>query len=57
MCDCKVIIIKGYVWWYVNEGNDVLIVVDFKDVILFYGGVSGVRVVFVDIIIDEIVVI
>ena len=52
-CDRKAATTKGHVRPYVNEGNDVPTLADFKDAILSHGGVSGVRVALVDTIIDE----
>lgn len=37
---------------FIDEGNDVCIVDEFKDVLLLYGGLKGVRVVFFDMIIE-----
>lgn len=41
--------IKVYVRWYINEGYNVQNVKDFRDVMLFNGGLNGVWVVFVDV--------
>lgn len=36
---------KNYVCFYVNEGYDVVIIEQFQEVLLLYGGVFGVRIV------------
>lgn len=46
-CDRKAATIKAHVRRYINEGHDVLTARDFKDAMLSYGGVNGVRVVLV----------
>ena len=43
-CDRKAATIKAHVRRYINEGHDVLTGRDFKDAVLSYGGVKGVRV-------------
>ena len=43
-CDRKAATIKAHVGRYINEGHDVLTARDFKDAVLSYGGVKGVRV-------------
>ena len=43
-CDRKAATIKAHVRHYVNEGHDVLTHSDFKDAMLSFGGVRGVRV-------------
>ena len=43
-CDRKAATIKAYVRRYINEGHNVLTACDFRDAILSYGGVKGVRV-------------
>ena len=43
-CDRKAATIKAHVRPYINEGHDVLTARDFKDAVLSYGGVKGVRV-------------
>ena len=43
-CDRKAATIKAHVRRYINEGHDVLTARDFKDAVLSYGGVKGVRV-------------
>lgn len=53
LVDCMLVICKNYIRWYINEGYDVIIVEQMKEVIFFYGGVEGVRVVVVDVVIQE----
>ena len=43
-CDRKPATIKAHVRRYINEEHDVLTARDFKDAVLSYGGVKGVRV-------------
>ena len=47
-CDRKAATIKAHVLRYINEGNDVVTADDFKEAMLSYGGVRGVRVALVD---------
>ena len=47
-CDRKAATVKGHVRRYINEGNDVETVDEFKKAILSHGGLSGVRVALVD---------
>ena len=44
-CDRKAATIKSHVQRYISEGHDVVTAHDFKEAILSYGGISGVRVV------------
>ncbi|KAK3745613.1 hypothetical protein QZH41_003631 [Actinostola sp. cb2023] len=53
-CDRKAATVKGHVRRYINEGNDVLTAVDFKDAILSYTGVRGVRVCLVDMVMAKV---
>lgn len=48
-CDRKAATIKAHVRRYINEGNDVLTASQFKEAMLSYGGVHGVRVALVDL--------
>jgi hypothetical protein len=48
-CDRKAATIKAHVRRYINEGHDVLTAADFKEAMLSYGGVDGVRVALVDL--------
>ncbi len=48
-CDWKAATIKAHVRRYINEGHDVLTAADFKEAMLSYGGVDGVRVALVDL--------
>lgn len=43
-----VVIVKNYICIFINEGNDVIIVQQMKDVLFLYGGIKGVCVVVVD---------
>ena len=47
-CDRKAAVVKAHVRRYVNEGHDVKTAYDFKEAILSYGGIKGVRVAVVD---------
>ena len=47
-CDRKAATIKAHVLRYINEGHDVVTADDFKEAMLSYGGVRGVRVALVD---------
>jgi hypothetical protein len=48
ICDRKAATIKAHVRRYINEGPDVTTAREFKEAILSYGGVPGVRVALVD---------
>ena len=47
-CDRKAATVKGHVRRFINEGHDVLTAEDFKEAILSFGGLDGVRVALVD---------
>lgn len=47
-----VVICKGYVRVFINEGYDVCIVMDLKNVLLLYGGLEGVWVVLFNVVIE-----
>ena len=47
-CDRKAATIKARVRWYLNEGNNVTTVREFRDAIMSSGGVPGVRVAMFD---------
>lgn len=46
---------KGYIQRWVNEKYDVVIVVDMKEVLEFYGGVRGCRIVVVEVDVVKVV--
>lgn len=52
-CDRKAATIKAHVRRYINEGNDVTTAAQFKEAMLSYGGVRGVRVALVNLGIDH----
>ena len=43
-CDRRAATIKTHVWYYINEGHDVLTAHNFMEAMLSHGGMSGVRV-------------
>ena len=47
-CGSKSATVKGHVRRFINEGHDVLTAEDFKEAILSFGGIDGVRVALVD---------
>ena len=47
-CDRKAATVKGHVRRFINEGHDVLTAEDFKEAILSFGGLDGVRVALMD---------